>query len=64
MSEEDKSEVNIIYDINKENKEDIKIFGSEFLKINKDICKMMIDNKEYRITEKFNVKNYNNNINN
>ena len=51
MSEEDKSEVNIVYDINKENKEDIKIFGSEFVKINKDICNMMIYNKEYRITE-------------
>ena len=51
MSEKDISVINIVYDINKENKEDIKIFGSEFVKINKDIFKMMIDNKEYRITE-------------
>ena len=59
----DISEINIIYDINKKNKEDsIRIFGSEFVKNNKDICKMIIDNKEYELEEKFNIKNYNNNI--
>ena len=60
MSEENKSEINIIYDINKDCKKEIKIFGSEFVKNNKDICKMIIDNKEYKITEIYNVKNYNN----
>jgi len=59
MSESDKLEINIIYDIN--NHEDINIFGSEFVKNNKDICKMIIDDKEYEIKEKYNVKNYNNN---
>ena len=59
MSEKDISEINIIYNINKENKEDINIFGYEFVENNKNICKMIIDNKEYEITEKYNIKNYN-----
>jgi len=33
-----------------------------FVKNNKNKCKIIIDNKEYEITEKYNVKNYNNNI--
>ena len=37
MSEKDISEINIIYDINKENKEDINIFGEEFVKNNKNM---------------------------
>jgi len=61
MSEEDISEINIIYQINKENKEDIKIFGNKFVKNNQNICKMIIDNKEYEICEKYNIKNYNKN---
>ena len=62
------SEINIIYDINKkvefiEGKENnINIFGSEFVKNNKNICKMIIDNTEYNIEKLFNVKEYNNNI--
>ena len=33
------------------------------MKNNKNICKMIIDNNEYEITEKYNVNNnYNNNI--
>jgi len=56
----DKTEIIIIYNINKkENK--IKIFGSEFVKNNKYNCKMMIDNNEYEIIEEYNVNNYNNN---
>ena len=58
MSEKDISEINLIYDINKENKEDINIFGEEFVKNNKNICKMIIDNKEYAISEKYNIKTY------
>ena len=46
MSIKGTSEINIIYDINKE---EINIFGSEFVKNNKNICKMEIDNKEYEI---------------
>ena len=62
MSKEDVSIINIIYNINKNDKEckNINIFGSEFVKNNKNLCKMKIDNKEYEITEKYNVKNYNN----
>ena len=59
MSEKDISIINIIYDINKENKENIKIFGEEFVKNNRNIYKMIIENKEYEISEKFNIKNYN-----
>ena len=57
MSEKDISEINIIYDINKGNK--INIFGSKFVENNKNICKMIIDNKEYKITENYNIKNKN-----
>ena len=63
MSKEDISFGNIIYNINEEDKkfENINIFGSEFVKYNKNICKMIIDNKEYEIKEKYNIENYNNN---
>ena len=59
MSEKDISEINIIYDVNRESNN--RIFGSEFVKNNKNICKMIIDNKEYEITEKYKVKRKNNN---
>ena len=59
MSENDISEINIIYDIN-ENKY-IDIFGFYFVNNNKNICRMIIDNKEYEISEKYNIKNYNKN---
>ena len=61
MGNESKSEINIIYDIDKGYKNEINIFGDEFIKNNKNKCKMIIDNKEYEITNKFNVENYNNN---
>ena len=54
MSEKEISEINIIYD-NKKGKY-INIFGSKFVKNNKDICKMIIDKKEFEITEKYKVK--------
>ena len=65
MSKEDLSEIQLIYNINEENREykkNIKIFGHKFVKNNKNICKMIIDTKEYEITEYYNIKNYNNNI--
>jgi len=43
MSEKDISEINIIYDINGQNT--INIFGTLFVKNNKNICKMIIDNE-------------------
>ena len=64
----DISEISIIYDIKKKNnfieedKDNINIFGSAFVENNKNICKLIINNQEYNISEKFNVKNYNNNI--
>ena len=61
MSGKDKSEINIIYDIKNKNYKYINIFGKEFVENNKNICKMVIDNKEYEIEEYFNVENYNNN---
>ena len=54
MSEKEIIEINIIYDIKEGN--EIKIFGKEFVKHNKNICKMIIDNKEYEITERYNIK--------
>ena len=51
----------MIYDVNKEYVDDVKIFGKEFVKNNKNICKMIIDNKKYEITEYFNISKYNNN---
>ena len=62
MSEKNISEINIIYDINGQN--EFQIFGPQFVKNNKNICKMIIDNKEYEIAEniKYNVKNNNNKL--
>jgi len=59
MSEKDISEINIIYDIN--NQKNIRIFGSKFVKNNRNICKMIIDNKEYEITDEYKVKSNDNN---
>ena len=63
MSKEDISIANIIYNISKEDIKikNINIFGSEFVKNNKNLCKMKIDNKEYEITEKYNIENNTNN---
>ena len=64
MLKEDNSEIKLIYNISnkdEEAKQNINIFGAEFVKNNKNICKMIIDNMEYEITDKYNIKNYNNN---
>ena len=61
MSKGDISNINIIYNINENYEENINIFGSKFVKNNKDICRMIIDDKEYEITEKYNIEKYNNN---
>ena len=64
MNNKDISEINIIYDINKKNiliekdKDAVNIFGDEFVKNNKNICKMIIDDEEYEIKEKFYINNY------
>ena len=59
MSNEDISEINIIYNIKRDDKY-INIFGWYFVCHNENKCKMIIDNKEYKITEKYNAKNYKN----
>ena len=53
---EDKNKINemtIIYKI--EDKYRIKLFGEEFIKNNKNKCKIIIDNKEQNIIEYLNV---------
>ena len=55
MENEDLSYINIIYDINKENEDEINIFGYNFVENNKNKCKMIIDNKDYYITNKYNI---------
>ena len=50
MANNDISEINLIYSI-EGYKENIRIFGSQFIKNNKNICKMIIDDKEYEITD-------------
>ena len=57
MENEDLSYINIIYDINREKGDEIDIFGYDFVKNNKNKCKMIIDNIEYEITNKYNIKN-------
>ena len=51
-------EINIIYDIKGDDKY-IQIFGDDFVRNNKDKCKMIIDNKEIEITEECYVNNNN-----
>ena len=55
-SNKDIQEINIVYNIN--NKEIIRLFGDKFVRNNKKICKMIIDNKKYKIEAEYNVKNY------
>ena len=45
----------LIYLINGENF--INLFGSIFVENNKNICKMIIDNMEYKLAEKYNILN-------
>jgi len=66
MSNGDISDIDIIYDISlgidefdeKEGKYNINIFGYEFVKNNNNICKLIIDNNEYKITPKYNIRKY------
>ena len=48
--------INIIYN-NDQNVEELKIFGSEFVRNNKNKCKIMYENKEYELEEYINIKN-------
>jgi len=66
MLNKDSTEINIIYNINikdkKFTKKYINLLGEEFVKNNKNICNMIIDNKECEIEEKYKIKNYDKNI--
>ena len=55
----DLTKINIIYNI--ENKDNIRLFGFYFVENNKNICKIITDNKEYEINAKYNDKKYKNN---
>ena len=56
MLNEDISEIIIIYNIKREENK-INIFDFNFVKNNKNICKLIIDNKEYELTEKYKIYN-------
>ena len=56
-----KNEINLIYNI-QNNENEIKIFGEKFVENNKDLCKIIYDNKEYDLTEKFDCKDIKDNI--
>ena len=67
MANEVKTE--ITYDFNKKDKtvdgeeeeNKINIFGYDFVKNNKDFCKMIINDNDYELAEKFDIKDNNNN---
>ena len=50
------NEIKIIYN-NNDNKNEINIFGEEFVKNNKNLCKILYNNKEYELQNKFNSEN-------
>jgi surface protein len=58
MFNKETSEVNLTYNINRE-ENTINIFGTDFVKNNKDKCKMFIDGQEYEIRKTFDITNYN-----
>ena len=50
------NEIDLVYNIPKGKKE-IGIFGEEFVKENKDLCKIIYENKVYDLSEYFSVEN-------
>jgi len=48
---ENNSEIDIIYKKSGNNEDKLKIFGEEFVKNNKDKCKIIYNNKEYELKE-------------
>ena len=57
QKKKNKDEIIMKYKINKED-EYINIFGYEFVNNNKKICKYIYENKEYELTNKFDLKNF------
>ena len=58
-----RNEINIIYDIKEKDKKKgkIKIFSKEYVKNNKNINKIIINDKENELIEEYNIKDYNKN---
>ena len=54
------NEIMIIYKIDK-NENSIRLFGKDFVNNNKNICKIIYDEKEYELQERFYLKNLNKN---
>ena len=55
LSNGEKDEITIIYKL--DNRKVVKIFGKNFVKINKDKCKIIYNSKEYELTGYFNLGN-------
>ena len=53
-----KNQIEIIYNIDK-SEDNIKIFGEDFVKNNINNCQIVIEGKEYKLSESFNIKDYN-----
>ena len=52
-----KNEILIKYKVN-QNENYIDIFGFDFVENNKKICKYIYEDKEYELTDKFDLKNF------
>ena len=52
------SQISLIYDINESNKKEgkVKIFGKDFVNNNKNICKILFENKEFELSEYFSLE--------
>ena len=48
------NEISIIYKI-EDNDDEVKIFGSEFVKNNKNNCQIIYEDKEFELNEYFNI---------
>ena len=59
--EMNKNEIDLIYNI-PNNEKEIQIFGDTFVENNKDLCKIVYNNKEYDLTTKFDCKDIKDNI--
>ena len=52
------NQISLIYDINEINKKEgkIRIFGKDFVNNNKNICKILFENKEFELSEYFSLE--------
>ena len=56
-----KNEIDLVYNIPKDAQK-VNIFGYHFVKRNKDICKIIYENKEYDLNDSFDCKSIKNNV--